>query len=306
MPPSFRSAYAGGYSDEIKKRIKCGTCSKIRSSSNYSNRQLEALRHAILSHGVNVALTKNNAKCRICSGNQTVELKCCICDKIKSLDEFARAQRQNRDAARCMNCVQSHTDAEPVLEEPKLLTESELSTAPDTYTAVSHADPSSKCFTNAYILVLTQFQGHIDSLSLIASTQRLTVKAAPTAQHIDSSGAQDMDGVSLIEDHNGKANSVRGGQPFTAFNSKGVVHRRSGSPPGTARSVHGGWATWGVDVNSTVTKPIKKGGSSKFAKVPSKRFEKHEAPTMRVPEPIGATVPSDDEASDDAGLEDYL
>ncbi|KAK9567667.1 hypothetical protein V6Z88_002006 [Aspergillus fumigatus] len=254
MPPSFRSAYAGGYSDEIKKRlqsinipekIKCGTCSKIRSSSNYSNRQLEALRHAILSHGVNVALTKNNAKCRICSGNQTVELKCCICDKIKSLDEFARAQRQNRDAARCMNCVQSHTDAEPVLEEPKLLTESELSTAPDTYTA-----------------------GQIDSLSLIASTQRLTVKAAPTAQHIDSSGAQDMDGVSLIEDHNGKANSVRGGQPFTAFNSKGVVHRRSGSPPGTARSVHGGWATWGVDVNSTVTKPIKKGGSSKFAKVP--------------------------------------
>lgn len=292
MPPSFRSAYAGGYSDEIKKRlqsinipekIKCGTCSKIRSSSNYSNRQLEALRHAILSHGVNVALTKNNAKCRICSGNQTVELKCCICDKIKSLDEFARAQRQNRDAARCMNCVQSHTDAEPVLEEPKLLTESELSTAPDTYTA-----------------------GQIDSLSLIASTQRLTVKAAPTAQHIDSSGAQDMDGVSLIEDHNGKANSVRGGQPFTAFNSKGVVHRRSGSPPGTARSVHGGWATWGVDVNSTVTKPIKKGGSSKFAKVPSKRFEKHEAPTMRVPEPIGATVPSDDEAIDDAGLEDYL
>ncbi|KAK9596572.1 hypothetical protein V6Z98_000519 [Aspergillus fumigatus] len=292
MPPSFRSAYAGGYSDEIKKRlqsinipekIKCGTCSKIRSSSNYSNRQLEALRHAILSHGVNVALTKNNAKCRICSGNQTVELKCCICDKIKSLDEFARAQRQNRDAARCMNCVQSHTDAEPVLEEPNLLTESELSTAPDTYTA-----------------------GQIDSLSLIASTQRLTVKAAPTAQHIDSSGAQDMDGVSLIEDHNGKANSVRGGQPFTAFNSKGVVHRRSGSPPGTARSVHGGWATWGVDVNSTVTKPIKKGGSSKFAKVPSKRFEKHEAPTMRVPEPIGATVPSDDEAIDDAGLEDYL
>lgn len=232
---------------------------------------------------MNVALTKNNAKCRICSGNQTVELKCCICDKIKSLDEFARAQRQNRDAARCMNCVQSHTDAEPVLEEPNLLTESELSTAPDTYTA-----------------------GQIDSLSLIASTQRLTVKAAPTAQHIDSSGAQDMDGVSLIEDHNGKANSVRGGQSFTAFNSKGVVHRRSGSPPGTARSVHGGWATWGVDVNSTVTKPIKKGGSSKFAKVPSKRFEKHEAPTMRVPEPIGATVPSDDEAIDDAGLEDYL
>ncbi|EAW18877.1 uncharacterized protein NFIA_088330 [Aspergillus fischeri NRRL 181] len=289
MPPSFRSAYAGGYSDEIKKRIKCGTCNKIRSSSNYSNRQLEALRHAILSHGVNVALTKNNAKCRICSGNQTVELKCCICDKIKSLDEFARAQRQDRDAARCMNCVQSHTDAEPVLEEPKLLTESELSTAPDTYTT-----------------------GQVDSLSLIASTQRLTLKAAPTAQHVDSSGEQDIGGVSLIEDHNRKANSARGGQPFTAFDSNGVAHRRSGSPSGTPGSVHGGWATWGVDVNSTVTKPIKKGGNSKFAKVPfaefekSKRFEKHEAPTMRVPEPIGATVPSDDEAGDDAGLEDYL
>ncbi|GAQ06459.1 meiotic chromosome segregation protein P8B7.28c [Aspergillus lentulus] len=283
MPPTFRSAYAGGYSDEIKKRIKCGTCNKIRSSSNFSKRQLEALRHAILSHGVNVALTKNNAKCRICSGNQTVELKCCICGKIKSLDEFAKAQRQDRDAARCMNCVQSHTDAEPVLEEPKLLTESELSTAPDTYTT-----------------------GQVDSRSLIASTQRLTLKAAPTAQHVDNSGERDIGGVSLIEDHNGKENSARGGQPFTAFDSNGVAHHRSGSPSGSPRSVHGGWATWGVDVNSTVTKPIKKAGNSKFAKVPSKRFEKHEAPTMRVPEPIGATVPSDDEAGDDAGLEDYL
>ncbi|PKX99120.1 uncharacterized protein P174DRAFT_427345 [Aspergillus novofumigatus IBT 16806] len=290
MPPTFRNAYAGGYSDEIKKGIKCGTCNKIRSSSNYSNRQLEALRHAILSHGVNVALTKNNAKCRICSGNQTVELKCCICDKIKSLDEFAKAQRQDRDAARCMNCVQSHTDAEPVLEEPKLLTESELSTAPDTYTT-----------------------GQVDSRSLTASTQRLTLKAAPTAQHVDSSGEQGIGGVSLIEDHNGKENWARGGRPFTAFDSNGVAHRRSGSLSVSPRSVHGGWATWGVDVNSTVTKPIKKAGNSKFAKVPqfaefekSKRFEKHEAPTMRVPEPIGATVPSDDEVGDDAGLEDYL
>jgi hypothetical protein len=58
-----------------------------------------------------------------------------------------------------MNCVQSHTDAEPVLEEPKLLTESELSTAPDTYTTVSHADPSSKYSANAYILVLNTILG---------------------------------------------------------------------------------------------------------------------------------------------------
>ncbi|GFF36119.1 meiotic chromosome segregation protein P8B7.28c [Aspergillus udagawae] len=295
MPPTFRSAYAGGYSDEIKKRlqsvnipekIKCGTCNKIRSSSNYSNRQLEALRHVILSHGANVALTKNNAKCRICSGNQTVELKCCICDKIKSLDEFAKAQRQDRDAARCMNCVQSHADAEPVLEEPKLLTESELSTAPDTYTT-----------------------GQVESRSLIASTQRLTLKVAPTAQHVGSSDEQEgIGGASLIEDHNGKDNdnSARRGRPFTAFDSNRVAHRRSGSPSGTSPSVQGGWASWGVDANATVTKPIKKAGNSKFAKVPSKRFEKHEAPTMRVPEPIGATVPSDDEAGDEAGLEDYL
>ncbi|RHZ57084.1 uncharacterized protein CDV56_104102 [Aspergillus thermomutatus] len=265
MPPTFRSAYAGGYSDEIKKR------------------QLEALRHAILSHGANVALTKNNTKCRICSGNQTVELKCCICDKIKSLDEFAKAQRQDRDAARCMNCVQSHADAEPVLEEPKLLTESELSTAPDTYTT-----------------------GQVESRSLIASTKKL----APTAQHVISSGEKDTDdvgGVSLIEGHNEKENSARPGRPFMAFDPDGVAHRRSGSPSGAPRSVHGGWASWGVDVNATVTKAIpKKAGSSKFAKVPGKRFEKHEAPTMRVPEPIGATVPSDEEAGEEAGAEDYL
>ncbi|RHZ58807.1 hypothetical protein CDV55_102948 [Aspergillus turcosus] len=272
MPPTFRSAYAGGYSDEIK------------------NRQLEAFRHAILLHGANVALAKNNTKCRICTGNQTVELKCCICDKIKSLDEFAKAQRQDRDAARCLNCVQSHADAEPVLEEPKLLTESELSTAPDTYTT-----------------------GQLESRSLIASTQRLTLKVAPTARHVNSSGEQEdtdnasiIGGVSLIEHHNEKENPARRGPSFTAFGPDGVARRRSGSPSG-APPVHGGWASFGVNVNATATKPLpKKGGSLKFAKVPGKRFEKHEAPTMRIPEPIGATVPSDDEAGEEAGAEDYL
>ena len=111
---------------------------------------------------------------------------------------------------------------------------------------------------------------------MIASTQRLTLKVAPTARHVNSSGEQEdtdnasiIGGVSLIEDHNEKENPARREPSFTAFGPDGVARRRSGSPSGAPRSVHGGWASFGVDVNATVTKPLpKKGGSSKFAKVP--------------------------------------
>jgi hypothetical protein len=157
------------------------------------------------------------------------------------------------------------------------LTESELSTAPDTYTTVSPTDPSSKCSTNAYSLVLTQFQGQLESRSLIASTQRLTLKVAPTARHVNSSGEQEdtdnasiIGGVSLIEDHNEKESPARRGPSFTAFGPDGVARRRSGSPSGTHSSVHGGWASFGVNVHATATKPLpKKGG---FAKVPVSPF----------------------------------
>ncbi|EAW14164.1 uncharacterized protein ACLA_071970 [Aspergillus clavatus NRRL 1] len=281
MAPTFRSAYAGGYSDEIKKR------------------QLEALRHAILAQGQRVALVKNNTKCRICTRNQTVELRCCVCDKIKGLDDFAKTQRQDRDTARCMNCVQSHAEAAPVLEEHKLLTETEPSTAYDTRT------------TNPF-----------DEHSLVASTRKLTLRSVPLIayrglgqpgkdeKNDDATFVAGSVSVERVQE-NAEISKDQGPLFFTAYDAQRVAHHRAASPSGAPKSVHTGWASWGVrpDANSQDADPERltsKKRASKFAKVPGKRFEKHEAPTMRVPEPSGQTMDSDDENDGNDGVEDYL
>lgn len=65
----------------------------------FSKRQLEYLRHGIVTQGIRAINGPGIAKCRVCVGGQTVELKCCICDRIKGLDAFAKAQRQFHDTA---------------------------------------------------------------------------------------------------------------------------------------------------------------------------------------------------------------
>lgn len=69
--------------------------------SMFSKRQLEYLRHGIITQGARAVNGTGIAKCRTCVGGQTVELKCCICDKIKGLNDFAKAQRQFHDTAVC-------------------------------------------------------------------------------------------------------------------------------------------------------------------------------------------------------------
>lgn len=67
----------------------------------FSKRQLDVLRHAIVVNG-NKALNLNGpgyAKCRTCAGTQNAEMTCIICDKTKSLDDFAKNQRHNPDTA---------------------------------------------------------------------------------------------------------------------------------------------------------------------------------------------------------------
>jgi Stc1 domain len=82
-------------------RIKCEVCKKFRMQNAFSNRQLDAVRHAVVIHGQE-ALSDSlpgYAKCRHCTGGQTVELHCFVCDKTKGLDEFSKAQRRNPDSA---------------------------------------------------------------------------------------------------------------------------------------------------------------------------------------------------------------
>ncbi|GAB1213481.1 hypothetical protein ATERTT37_002631 [Aspergillus terreus] len=112
-----RSAYAGGYSADIKKRVKCILCKKIKMQTAFSNKQLEDLRHAIFTERINATLT-GAVRCRECTGSQRFELRCSICDVVKGLDQFAKAQRHNGDFA-------NHVEADPVVDEQKLLADTE-------------------------------------------------------------------------------------------------------------------------------------------------------------------------------------
>ncbi|OJJ59016.1 hypothetical protein ASPSYDRAFT_89737 [Aspergillus sydowii CBS 593.65] len=143
------SAFAGGYSEAIKRqlegvtlpeKIKCKICKKYRNAHAYSKRQLDIFRHARVVEGQR-ANNVGYASCRNCTGGQVMELRCCVCDQIKGLDDFAINQRKEHELARCLDCVQGHKEADPVVDENKLLTDDGLSTTQGTMT-MSYIDSS--------------------------------------------------------------------------------------------------------------------------------------------------------------------
>lgn len=67
--------------------------------SAFSKRQMEILRNAMLTEGAKALSGRAPIRCRNCCGNQNVELRCTVCDKVKSLEGFAKNQRGERDSA---------------------------------------------------------------------------------------------------------------------------------------------------------------------------------------------------------------
>ncbi|KAJ5984183.1 hypothetical protein N7481_006282 [Penicillium waksmanii] len=106
MDDSRVSAYKGGYSANVRRTVDsielpewltCCLCGIRQSKTWYSKASLAALRQRIYREG-NQILIANHAgliRCCDCSGNPAQsERKCKICAELKSLDAFARNQRQ--------------------------------------------------------------------------------------------------------------------------------------------------------------------------------------------------------------------
>ncbi|KAI9718263.1 MAG: hypothetical protein M1812_004253 [Candelaria pacifica] len=120
-----KSPFAGGWSSDKAKRleaiplpdkIKCLGCKRIRVQSAYSKKQLRDLRDIIYSEG-DIDCTKGAyIKCRQCTGQQVNEMTCCVCDAVKGLSGFSKAQRRDPDKARCLDCVAVHIDTDPDYE----------------------------------------------------------------------------------------------------------------------------------------------------------------------------------------------
>ncbi|KAL2825161.1 Stc1 domain-containing protein [Aspergillus cavernicola] len=291
------SAYAGGYSETIKRRlesvnlpdkVKCKTCKKYRVQSAFSKRQLEILRNAVVVEGPH-ALNGGHANCRNCTGVQTMELRCRECDQVKGTSEFAIGQRKAHEDARCLSCVQGQADAEPVLDENKMLTEGEISTT-GTVTA-----------------------SHVGGDSL-AESRRLTLSDAPgysrgSLYEDDDDDDDDDDNASVggvwVEPDRHDTNSSKGkglNPSGYGYNSRGLANLDV-SDAMSVRSRQASWNVQGSVVAATNVRP--NGEGRKFARVPAWKAEVQEKPPTRVPEITKYIAPSDDE-DDEEGLASYL
>ncbi|KLJ07164.1 hypothetical protein EMPG_17346 [Blastomyces silverae] len=292
------------------RRIKCKVCKKIRGQSAFSKRQLEELCKGMLKTGCNGITGQNYAGCMTCISGQVFELTCSVCDKSMALEYFSKNQRHDPDNARCKNCVQGHLEREPVSEDLRETIEDGTGYAPSTIFSQSQRGDFS----------IPSFNGH--SIAHNPYWQEGSV-----AQSSNPENANDFDSD---EDAFSVASGAGGGgvwleQPrrrpltetsyegegtrFTAFDPQGNPHSRIADAPSVAPTMHSGWEGWGVVAGSRAGSnpaPARDGGSrGGFAKVPGARFPKNEAPTMRCPQPIAATIESDDDDEDD-DLQNYV
>ncbi|KAL4781617.1 Stc1 domain-containing protein [Aspergillus varians] len=279
------NAFSGGFSEMIKRqlesvplpdKVKCKTCKKYRNPNAYSKRQLDIFRNAAVVEGSR-ALKAGYAICRGCTGGQVMELRCSVCDQVKGLDDFAINQRKEHEFARCLDCVQGHKDAEPVIDENKLLTESELSTTQST-------------------VIMSQVGS-----SLAGSTRRITPSDAPGSSFAGVTDNGPVGGGVWVEPERHDANSSKGrGLNLSSYDSYGPGNLADVD----ANSVHSGWALYDVQKSNGVVSVRSTEKDRKFAKVPAWRSEIPDKPPTRMPEVKGhvGDYDDDDEEQDVTGF----
>ncbi|KAL9610149.1 MAG: hypothetical protein Q9167_005127 [Letrouitia subvulpina] len=107
--PSKKASVSGGWNPakvnifkgvNLPEKTKCKTCKKIKAITNYSNKQQATLRARITTQGARAsAPTAEVITCRVCVGGQVHELCCMMCNEVKGLHAFAKAQRKDPDNA---------------------------------------------------------------------------------------------------------------------------------------------------------------------------------------------------------------
>ncbi|KAL2802305.1 hypothetical protein BJX63DRAFT_118686 [Aspergillus granulosus] len=242
MSSGVPNAYRGGFNESTQRalervnlpeRIKCKTCHKWRLVASFSKRQLSLVRHAVVSQGPG-ALKVGHGSCLTCTNGQITELTCLICDKTKALDGFANNQRKEHENARCLSCVQGHVDAEPIVDENKLLTEGDFSTTHEALIS-SHT---------------TSFSG-------------FTHPSASSEASVPNAYTADDENLSL-----GGNNYVELERQDVASS-----HNHPQLGPSDAESVHSDWHSWGVTACRGPSTAAADDKPRKFAKIPAYKPE---------------------------------
>ena len=82
-------------------RIKCSVCHKLKAVNFFSTIQQLELQNGIATGQVGNASVEEWVPCVTCTPKQVTELECCICEEVKDLSGFAKAQRRVGEEALC-------------------------------------------------------------------------------------------------------------------------------------------------------------------------------------------------------------
>ncbi|KAL2360951.1 hypothetical protein RJZ56_006174 [Blastomyces dermatitidis] len=287
------------------RRIKCKVCKKIRGQSAFSKRQLEELCKGMLKTGCNGITGQNYAGCMTCISGQVFELTCSFCGKTMALEYFSKNQRHDPDNARCKNCVQEHLERDPVSEDLRETIEDGTSTIFSQSQRGDFSIPSS----NGHCIAQNPYwqEGSVAQSSNLENPNDFD--SDEDAFSVD--GGTGGGGVWLEQPRRRPLTETSyegAGTRFTAFDPQGNPHVRIVDAPSVAPTMHS--RLEGVVVASRAgSNPATarvRGSRGGFAKVPGARFPKSEAPTMRCPQPIAATIESDDDDEEDEDLQNYM
>ena len=82
-------------------RIKCAVCHKTKAVNFFSTIQQLELQNGLATGQIENAALEGWIPCVSCTPKQVTELECCICEEVKDLDGFAKAQRRLGENAVC-------------------------------------------------------------------------------------------------------------------------------------------------------------------------------------------------------------
>ncbi|KAK2806556.1 hypothetical protein FQN51_006522 [Onygenales sp. PD_10] len=312
----------------IPDKVKCKFCSKICSSSNFSKRQLEELRKAMLRNRTTTAINgPGYAGCFSCLAGQTSELTCCVCDKTKSLEHFSKNQRRDPDNARCFNCVQGHLELEPVSEELAEQPGDEGSMY-GTSLSQSHGGDDLLYSMRAFSLLdhgsrmesISEYDGNVGGHnSTIGDLQYDSDSDDGAGVSVSGGTGTGTGGVWLEQGRRRQTATVTRNNEgdrsqklsFTAFDAQGVPHVRTAATPSVAGTMCTAWEDWPREEREKENgnRPFHQmKGNPGFAKITGGRIPKGQRAAARIPEPETPTVDldDDDDEDDEDDIQNYI
>ncbi|KAL8689667.1 MAG: hypothetical protein Q9218_004714 [Villophora microphyllina] len=257
MGPKPANVFAGGWTaqkatklnqTQLPDKTKCKVCHKIKTISNFSNKQLIDLRHRLAGPNGDKARSAvaEIITCRACTGGPVNELTCCICGEVKGLDGFSKAQRKDPDLARCIICVHEHLEegwahANPQGQESEE-EDSDNSfgeTATNPYTSISyqndpHVDAAATALKEANLSEHDKVYGQTSQAKASTAVTHSDLLGSYTDEAFIAASAGKGKGKEPVNENEWQTfaskSSAKKPAEFTGYDLKGVAYHQTRAP----------------------------------------------------------------------------